>query len=200
MSTHEQLYNGQHRRTLQQTEHSTAQSAAASGTGQGFDPSELANKEFVDAATEADLNRDLPDDHPDFLDVEELLKGALTKQNELANVPRKFWREERYMNNARAILAKMQFPEEQGLGKHCIGATRRRMTGDDTPVKFRTSDVAAQIDDGYRTATLKLSKGVSGWFFEKIADMTINTRSEGFDSEGGSQGWMDRISSALRGV
>lgn len=199
MSQRQQLINGQHERTLQQTEHSTAQSAAASGTGQGFDPSELANKEFVESATDAELNRDLPEDHPDFLDVEELLKGDLTKQNELANVPRKFWREERFMNRARSILTKMQFPERQGLGQHCSGDVRRRMTGDGTPLKFRDPDVAAQIDSGYRTATLKLSKGVSGWFFEKIADMTINTRSEGFDSDTGSKGWMDRISSALRG-
>lgn len=190
----------QHERQIRGQEHGSATSAAMQGVGQAFDPKDLVAGEFIDTATDLDVDRELPEEHPKWHDLDNLLAAESSRQLEFGNIPRKYWREECIMDRARAILAKMEFVQPNGLGKKCGGDTRRRMTaGRQNSHVELTDDLAREIDAAYRQIGMKRSKSISGWFMSKIADMQVVTRSEGFTQESGGGGWFDRISSALRG-
>lgn len=181
------------------TEHSTALGAAQSGVGQGFDPGELGSKEFVDTAAELDVDRDdLAKDNPYYHDIEGFLAAESSKQLELSNITRRHEHRERIMDRARAILAKMEMPRPAGAGSKCQGETRRRMTGEDKDRPVLTADLDRQIDAGYKAVSMKRAKSVNGWFLSKIADMTVLTRSEGFEADSDDGGWLSKATGVLR--
>lgn len=190
----------------QSSEHSTGLSAAASGQGQGFDPSDLTASEFVerwDSLNVDEARRETYDEDDGAIhNLEAFFSAESSRHLSFGNISRDYWGKMRKMDKANAILAKMQLRRQTGVGSACTGATRRRMLGDpdaEAPPP-RTADLERQIDAAVESITMKRSGSVGGWLLSKIADMSVVTRSENLDSESsGKSGILSRITSGLRG-
>jgi hypothetical protein len=166
-----------------QSEHETGMGLAAEeARKKEFDPEELQSREFLEAFTDPDLDRDYPDEDDAQFNLEQFLSGELTQQLQFGQLTREEWREEKQMDKARELLALMQFASPTGLGAKCAGDTRDRMTGgtagDHQPL---TDDRRQQIRAAFEVRSIMRSGSINGRVLRGIFEAVAVARNEGFE-------------------
>jgi hypothetical protein len=174
--------------------------ASDQATRGGFDPRELLSTEFIDTATEIDVDRGYPDDDPSQFNLGEFLAAETSKQHQTGNITRAEWEYQRDMDQARFLATKCQFANPGGVGAKCTGATRRRMTaGQCGEYRELTADLNQQLQSGYEAISMARSKSIDAGFMKRVLETIAVTRSDGYNFESSKKGILARLTGGLFG-
>ena len=186
------------RSTVQQEHSQTSATANQQAAQAAPDWSELQSKEFIDTAFTPDVNRP---DGPNFSNnrVEERFAAEFGRHAGLANIKRDDWVTEKWLNEAKALLAKQEYARPSGMGSRCTPALRREMTGEG-PLPVLDDDLAREIQAVFEERSMLQSLSVDARGFRGLTEVTAVSRSEGFDGPSSHDGgFLSRVTGGLFG-
>lgn len=195
--------NERFKREQATTEHRTAQQAGADRAQRaGFDPRELMSEKWMDAVNDLDIDRELPDSHPQQHNVEKKLGAHTSKQVGIGHITREEYERENLKDRGRRRLMNSSFRTRGGTGSKCKGRTRERLTqGEGGDLPLMSPDLSDQLDAGFEAKKYQRSGSVGGRRFKGSTEVHVVTESEsGFDFDGGSSGGlMSKFTGGLLG-
>lgn len=192
-----------HERQKEQVEHQTTQQTAADrARSSGIDPRELLSEEWMDTVNDLDVERDLPDDHPQQHHVEEKLGAHKSKQLGIGYITREEYEEENTKDRGRRRLINSGFRRRGGTGSKCKGRARERITGGEGgSLPLMSPDLSDQLDAAFDAKRYHRSGSVGGRRFKGSTEVQVVTKNEnsGVDFDKSSKGVLGKVTGGLLG-
>ena len=190
-----------HKQRLAETQHDRTVAAATSRaveSAPNFE--ELQSKEFIETAFTPEVDRGKSVPGVEDNNLESRFSAEFSRHQGLSNITREDWVAEKWLNRAKAILAKQEYARPSGLGSRCRPDIRSAWTDLSEDLATLDDDLAREISASFEEKTWMQALSIDAQGFRGLTEVTAVNRSEGVPSpNSGNDGIISRFTGGLLG-